>query len=99
MKLYKLVEIDVDSERARIKGCSYSDGIRNRLLDLCDLFEAGKFQACLDEIKTWTELQRDSIGYEIGKVLIDMGYSYYYTRDQIIADVKKMLEKPDEKKS
>ena len=98
MKLYKLVEVDVDAERKRIRRVRYTKAERANLLKLCDLFEAGKFQECLTFIQTWERSKRDFIGFDIGKVLLEMGYEYFYTREEIIASVKEILAKEQAEK-
>jgi hypothetical protein len=51
MKIYKEINIDLETERNRIKKCKYTKKQKEKLLNLVDIFETGQFKKCYDYIR------------------------------------------------
>lgn len=94
MTIFKLVEIDLTAERKRIAEVKFTKRQRDALLKLCDLFERGEWQACLDHVKNKKMFRMatgagyhevEHIGIEISYVLQELSRSNFYTVDQITA--------------
>lgn len=89
MILFELIEINLSAERARVDLVKYSKRQRLALLRLYDLFEKGEWQACLDHIKAAFPYHKDGypetehIGVEVSSVLMRLGFTTYYTQDQL----------------
>jgi hypothetical protein len=102
MKLFKLIELDTKPERKRInKPGVYNKRQRKSLNALLDLFEAEKFQECLDFINDEKNFpyntkrgysEKEHIGLDIADVLIDMSKYNYYTVTQLLEDARKKLK-------
>ena len=100
MKLFKLIEIDMEKERAKINAPgTYNKRQRRALLKLCDLFEAGEWQACLDHVNDQTAFpynrqegyyETEHVGVRIDGVLHALQFDNFYTQDQLL---KEALEK------
>lgn len=95
MKLFKLIEIDLAAERARIAKTRFTKPQRAALTKLVDLFEAGKWQECLDHINDeksfpynekgeYPELEH--VSEEISDVLCDLAFSSYYTQADLLRE-------------
>ncbi len=98
MILFQLIEIDMLAERKRIASAGYNLRQSLALFELCDLFEAGKWQECLDHIKAnfgYDEegeySEQEHIGMAISAVLKDLGYSNFFTSDQLLQEVKEKI--------
>ena len=50
MVIFKRIDIDLDQERERIWRVEYTKAQRAALLKLLELFEAGKWQECIDHV-------------------------------------------------
>ena len=102
MILFKRVEVDLEGERVRIAKARYNKRQRAALTKLVDLFEQGKFQACLDHINDGKAFpynergeygEREHVGIEIGNTLRDMAHVEYYTQDEMLKQVEAKLAK------
>lgn len=106
--LFKRVEIDLEGERNRIKKAfRRHKQQREALLKLCDLFEAGKWQECLDHINDDKNFPydedkeystREHIGIEVGNTLRDMAFENYYTQKDLLEQAEKFLKKEAKEK-
>ncbi len=97
MKLFKLIELDMERERSRIKTPRlYNKRQRKYLLLLCDLFEAGEWQKCLDLVNDRTAFPRDErehIGVAISGVLRSLGSDSFYTQAQLFDAARAAIAK------
>ena len=103
MKIFKLIEIDLDAERKRINHPKrYNDKQRAALNRLVDLFEEGKWQECLDHVndevvfpynKEGEYPEVDHIGIQISDILRHLGYSQFYTEKQLLTEAEKIIKK------
>jgi hypothetical protein len=91
MTIYKRIDIDLASERARIAKAKYNKRQRAALTKLVDLFEAGKWQECLDHVKRAFPYNEDGkypelehIGTEIVDVLSSLGHANFYTGAELL---------------
>ncbi len=98
MRLFKMIEIDMDAERKRIK----KNGVYNKreqkaLLKLCDLFEAGKWDECLKHVNDEKAFpyndkaeysEKEHINPKLSDVLFDLKYDKFFTVSQIIMEGK-----------
>ncbi len=101
MKLFKLIEIDLEKERARINTPRrFNARQRRALLKLCDLFEAGKWKECLKHVTSKKAFPYNSkqeyeetehIGMEIGDVLQSLRHYNFYTQDQLLAQAREKI--------
>lgn len=102
MNIYKLIEIDMVAERARInhKG-TYNKRQRKALLTLCDLFEAGEWQKCLDFVNDKKNFPRNEryeypeqehISPEMSRVLEALGHTNFWTSKQLVENVRQSLK-------
>lgn len=96
-RIFKLIEIDLAAERARIAEASFTKRQRAALTKLVDLFEAGKWQECLDHVNDpkvfpYNEKgeypEQEHIGIEIGNVLRELSYSLFYTPEDLLKQAK-----------
>ena len=110
MIILKRIEVDINKERERITRLESEDGkpIYNKrqqkaLLTLCDLFEKGDWQGCLDHVNNKRAFpyntrgeypETEHIGREVAAVLCDLGAHGVYTIPQVIEVVKKFDKKP-----
>lgn len=93
MTLFKPIEFDMIAERKRItRPKVYNKRQRQALIKLCDLFEAGEWQACFDYIHDEKAFpydekegysEKEHISVEMSDILADMPFANYYTREQI----------------
>lgn len=95
MKVFKLIEIDLEKERARIRSAKYNKRQRRALHTLCNLFEKGEWQKCLDHIhkafpenKAGEYPETEHIGIEMGVVLSSLSHESFYTQKQLLKEVK-----------
>ncbi len=105
MILFKRIDIDLAAERARIaKG--YTAPQRAALTKLVDLFEAGRWQDCLDHVNDdkafpYNEKgeypEQEHIGIEIGDVLRDLAWANYYTQADLLKQAR--AKRPSAKRS
>lgn len=102
MKFFKMIEVDVDAERKRIANAKYNKRQRAALVKLCDLFEAGEFQKCLDHVNCEKAFpynekheysEQEHIGEGISNILHSLAYSNVFTESQIIEQAKEYLDK------
>lgn len=103
MKIFKLIEISLIQERKRIdRPGVYNKRQRKSLHKLCDLFESGKWQECLDLVNNkkyfpynerYEYPETEHISIEIGAVLRELGYENFYTKDQLLDESRKHLAK------
>jgi len=100
MTLFKRIEYDMAGERARIAKVKLTKPQREALLKLCDLFEAGKWQECYTHINDEKAFpynekgeypEQEHIETEMGRILQDLRYYNYYTKDQLINDIADKL--------
>lgn len=99
MRLFKLIEIDLAAERARI--ARFKDKRqRAALTKLVDLFEAGKWQECLDHVNDERAFpynakgeypEVEHIGIEISKVLEALSYDLFYTQAELLRQAKEAV--------
>jgi hypothetical protein len=104
MTLFQRIDIDLDAERDRItKYGTFNKRQQRALLKLCELFEAGDFQGCLNLINDGVTFPYNSrgeypesehIGIEIGNVLHDVANHNIYTRDQLLEEAAQRLKAP-----
>jgi hypothetical protein len=99
MILFKLIEIDLDAERARIAKCRYTAPQRAALTKLLDLFEAGKWQECLDHVNDEKAFpynekgeypEQEHIPTVVSDVLRELAYETYYTRDELLRQAREV---------
>jgi len=92
MKLFKLIEIDLDKERERIR-THFNKREQRALNKLCDLFEIGDWQGCLDHVrdkKAFPYNKRgeypevEHISMEMNNVLQQVGYHNFYTQTELM---------------
>lgn len=97
MTIFKRVDIDLATERARIAKVKLNRRQRAALVKLVDLFEAGRWQECLTHVNDESAFrynregeypEQEHIGIEIGDVLRDLAYANYYTQDELIKQAK-----------
>jgi hypothetical protein len=100
MRLFKLIEIDTETERKRIAKVKYNKRQKKALLKLLDLFEEAKFQECLNHVhkafpynERGDYSEKDHIGMDIGEVLNDMGHNNYYTKKMLLDEAREILKK------
>lgn len=103
MKIFKLIEIDIEKERGRIdKKGTYNKRQRKVLHGLLDLFVIGEWQKCLDFVNNKKNFpynkdreypETEHIGIEIGDVLRNLGYENYYTQEQLLEQAKQKILK------
>lgn len=100
MILFKVIEIDMDAARARLDKCKFNKRQRRALEKLYDLFEAGKWQECLNHAndkKAFPYNERgeypevEHIGGDVSDVLRALNYEQFYTREKLLADAKEKL--------
>ncbi len=106
MKLFKLIEINLEMERRRIerKGQDqrrvYNKKQRAALRKLCDLFEAGEWQKCLDHANNKAAFpyneegeypETEHIGAEIVSVLRGLSYETFFTQQELITEIEGKL--------
>ncbi len=108
MKIFKLIQIDIDKERERIVstypiGYKHGKPIYNKrqqkaLLKLCDMFEAGDWQGCLDHINNKKIFpynnhseypETEHIGIQMLHILRDLGSETFFTVPQLKAEIKR----------
>lgn len=103
MKLFKLIEIDMVAERNRInyKG-RYNAHQRKALLDLCELFEAGEWQKCLDHVnnkkafpynKKGEYPEQEHICTAMGTIIWHLGHTNYFTQEQLLKEAQEKINK------
>jgi len=90
MKLYKVVNIDLETERARIERIDYTAKERKYLFHILDLFEAGEFKKALLYANKFPKEYREYIAPEVFDILwsVCMG-------DTFIAESKMQNAKKD----
>lgn len=96
MNIFKLIEIDLISERKRInKKGLFTKKQREALLDLCELFEAGEWQKCLDMVnnekafpynKKGEYPEAEHIGRDMVNVISNLGVYNFYTQEQLLEE-------------
>lgn len=101
MILFKAIEIDLAKERERIAKARFTKAQRAALTKLVDLFEAGKWQECLDHVNDEAAFpynakgeydEREHIGIEIGNVLRDLSYHSFYTQEQMLEQARAAIK-------
>ena len=50
-----IIEIDIQAERDRIKNVDYTQEEESALLELCKLFETGKFEEARTFVSSWNK--------------------------------------------
>ena len=102
MVLFKRIEVDLEKERKRIRKCGYTKAQKQALFKLCDLFEAGEWQKCLDHVndkKAFPYNEKgeypevEHIGMGISDVLGQLGYENFYTQKELLETAKEKLIK------
>lgn len=68
---YKVVALDLDAERARIKKVRYSAKEKAMLRRLCDLLEKHDVPAAVRMTAKWGRYMREYIGSDLWKILFD----------------------------
>jgi len=72
MRIYKVIDINIEKERERVKKVKYEPDERKYLLRIVDLFEQGKFKEAFIFAMS-QEAYMGFIGLEIWDVLWDFG--------------------------
>jgi len=100
-KIFKLIEIDLKKERDRIDKCNFTSKQRRVLHKLVNLFEAGKWQECLDWVNDEKNFGTDKrlecselefIGIEIADVLAELSYHNFYTKEELLKEAKAKIK-------
>lgn len=102
MKIFKLIEIDLDKERKRIdKVFKGSKRQREALHKLVNLFEQGRWQECLNHVNDKEAFpynakgeypETEHIGLEISRVLQDLWCENFYTQAELLKQAKEKLD-------
>lgn len=102
MTLFKRIEYDMAGERARIAKVKFTKPQRAALVKLCDLFEAGKWQECLNHVNDEKAFpynekgeypEQEHIDPDMANILESLAHYNYYTKDQLINDIADKLRK------
>lgn len=103
MRLFKVIDIDIEAEKKRIADCKgYTVRQRKALMLLMGLFEAGKWQECLDHINNPSAFpynekfeypETEHIGIEVGKVLRMLCFETLFTREQLLIECRETIAK------
>ena len=101
MRLFRLIEIDLAAERVRIAKTKFTKSQRAALTKLVDLFEAGKWQECLNHVNDETAFpynekgeypEQEHICGEISDVLSHCGYEIFYTQADLLKQAKEAFK-------
>lgn len=101
MTLFKLIEIDLDKERERIR-TRFNKREQRALNKLCDLFEAGDWQGCLNHVndkKAFPYNKRgeypevEHINPEMSNILDDLGTDSFYTKEDLVKRIAEKLQR------
>ena len=93
MRIFKLIEIDLEDERKRIANIGLNKRQKAALLKLVDLFERGEWQACLDHVNNKKAFpynlreeydEKEHISLEMGDILREVAFSNIYTADELL---------------
>ncbi len=97
MILFKRIEIDLAAERKRIAKASFTKAQRAALTKLVDLFEAGRWQECLDHVNDEAAFpynekgeypEQEHIPCAISDVLCQCGYELFYTQADLLKQAR-----------
>jgi hypothetical protein len=77
---YKVVELDIPAERARIAKVGYKFRDRQALMKVCDCLERHNVKAAFNLIRKWPRERHEFMGVEIFKFLRDSVDDYHYYR-------------------
>ena len=100
MTIFKRIDINLNKERKRINTVDYNKKQKLALLTLVDLFESGDWQACLDFVNNeenfpYNKLgeypEQEHINVEISRVLHEVAFDNYYTKEQLIREIKEKI--------
>lgn len=102
MKIFQLIEIDMEAERARVERCKLTKRQKAALFKLYDLFEAGEWQACLNLVNDknvfWTSRRNpkeypevEHIGIAVSDVLRQLGCENFYTQAELLKQAAERL--------
>lgn len=100
MKIFKAIEFNIAKEREHINS-HYNKRERKALLKLCDLFEAGEWQKCLDHVnnpKAFPYNKRgeypevEHICIPIADILHCVPCYNFYTKAQLKAEIKEEMK-------
>lgn len=108
MVLFKRIDIDLEKERERIYKVKYTKAQRAALLKLLELFEAGKWQECLDHANNKIAFpyneedeydEKEHIPGDVCDVLHDLAFFNFYTQDELLRQAKEHLTNQAQKKA
>lgn len=106
MVIFKRIDIDMEKERARVERV-FEGRQKDALIQLYNLFEAGKWQECLDLVNDEKVFGYDEkgeypevehIGLAISDVLTKLGYENFYTQEDLLKQAEKTITERKKKK-
>ena len=105
MRIFQIIDVNLEAARAKADSLEkpgkhlFNKRQRKALHKLYDLFEAGKWQECLNHVRNPKAFPRNSypetehIAMDVSDVLRELGYTNFVTQSDLLAQAREELNR------